>query len=284
MSQVQSEAVQSDVVETAREYYNSEDADNFYFHIWGGEDIHIGLYETDSEDIASASRRTVEHMAAKIGGLDGNSRVLDLGAGYGGAARYLARSHGCRVTALNLSEAENARDRAMNEEAGLDGLIEVVDGNFEQIPAADASYDLVWSQDAILHSPRRAQVIAEVARVLKPGGDFLFTDPMQADDCPPGVLQPVLDRIHLDSLGSFAFYRETAAAVGLQEVEIEDLTHQLPRHYGRVAEELRGQRDALDGKVSATYIERMLAGLQHWVDAGRAGRLAWGVMHFRKPA
>lgn len=276
--------VSTDVVETAREYYNSEDADNFYFHIWGGEDIHVGLYKDDKEAIAPASRRTVEEMAKRIPGLGKDSRVLDLGAGYGGAARYLAKTYGCHVTALNLSEAENNRDREMNKEAGLDHLIDVVDGNFESIPADDGSFDLVWSQDAILHSPRRAQVINEVARVLKPGGDFLFTDPMQADDCPEGVLQPVLDRIHLDSLGSFGFYREAAADAGMQEVQIEDMTHQLTRHYGRVREELDSQRGALAGKVSDGYIERMLAGLQHWVDAGKAGRLAWGIMHFRKGA
>jgi sarcosine/dimethylglycine N-methyltransferase len=274
----------SEVVQIARDYYNSEDADNFYFHVWGGEDIHIGLYEHEDEVIATASRRTVAHMAEQVPGLNAQTRVLDLGSGYGGAARYLAGRFGCHVTALNLSETENARNRAMNEEAGLDGLIDVVDGDFEAVPAEDASYDLVWSQDAILHSPRRAQVVAEVARVLKPGGDFVFTDPMQADDCPPDVLQPVLDRIHLDSLGSFAFYREAAAAAGLEEVAIEDLTHQLTRHYGRVRDELSRQRQALAGKVSDAYIDRMLAGLQHWVDAGSAGHLAWGIMHFRKRA
>ena len=276
-------SAQPDVVQTARDYYNSEDADNFYFHVWGGEDIHIGLYEHEQESIAAASRRTVERMASRVPGLGGDSRVLDLGAGYGGAARYLASSRGCRVTALNLSETENERHRAMNRAAGLDHLIDVIDGNFESVPAQEASYDLVWSQDAILHSPRRGQVMAEVARVLKPGGDFLFTDPMQADDCPPGVLQPVLDRIHLDSLGSFAFYRDAAAAAGLQEVAILDMTDQLVRHYARVRDELARQRASMVGKVSDGYIERMLTGLQHWVDAGQAGRLAWGIMHFRKP-
>src|SRR5690606_36140771 len=39
----------SEVVQTARDYYNSDDADNFYFHVWGGEDIHIGLYESENE-------------------------------------------------------------------------------------------------------------------------------------------------------------------------------------------------------------------------------------------
>jgi sarcosine/dimethylglycine N-methyltransferase len=275
----------SEVVETARSYYNSDDADNFYFHVWGGEDIHIGLYEAPGDSIAAASRRTVQRMAAAVAqGLGPDSRVLDVGAGYGGAARYLAKTYGCRVTALNLSEKENERNRAMNRDQGLDRLIEVMDGSFESIPADDASYDLAWSQDAILHSGHRDRVIAEIARTLRPGGELVFTDPMQADDCPDGVLQPVLDRIHLDSLGSIAFYREAAARNGLEELEVIEMTDYLVTHYGRVQAELGRRREELAGKVSAAYIERMLAGLGHWVEAGERGYLRWGILHFRKSA
>ncbi len=91
-----------------------------------GNDIHIGLYE-DGDTIAAASHRTVEKMAEQLPPLDKYSRVLDIGAGYGGAARHIAREFGCRITALNLSEAENQRHRKMNREAGLDKLIDVVD-------------------------------------------------------------------------------------------------------------------------------------------------------------
>ena len=274
----------SDVVETARRYYNSEDADNFYFHIWGGEDIHIGIYDHADEDIATASRRTVRRMAGLLPAPGPDTRVLDVGSGYGGAARYLAATYACTVTALNLSEAENARNRALCAEQGLGHLVEVVDGSFEDIPFEDGRFDVVWSQDAILHSGRRERVIIEVARVLRPGGHFVFTDPMQADNCPPGVLQPVLDRIHLDSLGSFAFYREVAARHGLAEVEQVEMTGQLVQHYGRVGDELSARRAELAGKVSEEYIDRMLVGLGHWVTAGENGYLAWGIQHFQKPA
>jgi len=274
----------SPVVETARQYYNSDDADNFYFHVWGGEDIHIGIYASPGESIAAASRRTVERMAGQVvQGLGPDSRVLDVGSGYGGAARYLANTYGCRVTALNLSEKENQRNRETNCALSLDQTIDVVDGSFESIPAADGSFDLVWSQDAILHSGHRDQVIGEIARVLRPGGELIFTDPMQADDCPEGVLQPVLDRIHLDSLGSIAFYREAAAHHGLQELEVLELTNDLVVHYMRVRDELERVRDELAGKVSEPYIERMTAGLGHWVEAGERGYLSWGILHFRKP-
>ena len=272
----------SEVVQAARDYYNSEDADNFYYHIWGGEDIHIGLYEQADEDIATASHRTVQQMAALLPALNPDTRVLDIGAGYGGAARYLAKTYGCPVTALNLSETENERDRAMNREAGLDHLIEVLDASFEDIPSEDNSFDVVWSQDAILHSGHRERVMEEVARVLTSGGDFIFTDPMQTDDCPEGVLQPVLDRIHLDSLGSLRFYRQVAERCGLRLVTIVDHSEQLPRHYGRVRQMLRARQSELTNHVSKAYIERMLTGLSHWVEAGEKGYLVWGILHFKK--
>lgn len=272
----------NDAVDIARDYYNSDDADNFYFHVWGGEDIHVGLYQSEQEPIRDASRRTVAHMVKKLSGLDKNARVLDVGAGYGGSMRYLAKTVGCHCVALNLSEVENERNREMNREQGLDKLIDVVDASFEKLDYPDNSFDVVWSQDAILHSDHRDKVIAEVARVLKPGGEFIMTDPMQADDCPEGVLQPILDRIHLSSLGSPGFYIETAKKNGLEDLGYEDHAHQLPRHYGRVLQTLNELQDELKGKVSDDYIERMKKGLQHWIDGGNSGHLAWGIFHFRK--
>lgn len=269
-------------VATARDYYNSEDADNFYFRVWGGEDIHIGLYESDDEPIPDASRRTVAHMGDLLGEPSEDAKVLDVGAGYGGAARYLASTFGCHVTALNLSEVENERDREMNKAQKLDHLIDVWDGSFEDIPAKDNSFDIVWSQDAILHSGNRTKVVEEVARVLKPGGVFIFTDPMQTDDAPKDKLQPIYDRIHLETLGSPGFYREAAKKAGLEEIGFEDHTRQLPRHYGRVLKELESREDSLKGLISDDYISRMKKGLQHWVDGGNAGYLCWGIFRFRK--
>jgi len=271
----------SSTVSTAREYYNSEDADNFYYQVWGGEDIHIGLYQSEDEPIADASRRTVERMASFPEKLGKDSRVLDIGAGYGGAARYLAHTFGCHVTALNLSEVENDRNRQLSREQGLENLVDVVDGNFESLPFEDDSFDLVWSQDAFLHSGERETVFREAVRVMKDGAELVFTDPMQADNCPEGVLQPILDRIHLDTLGSPAFYRQMAEKYGLKEVGFEELTQQLVNHYSRVLAETQVQEANLRG-VSPEYLERMKKGLQHWVDGGQRGYLAWGIFHFRR--
>jgi len=275
----------STAVKTAQEYYNSNDADNFYFHVWGGEDIHIGIYQNPEEDIATASERTVATMSSQCQTkLDAHTLVLDLGAGYGGAARWLAGKFDSHVTCLNLSESQNIRNRTMSIDQGIADHINVIDGSFEEIPAIDQHFDLAWSQDSILHSNQRKRVLEEINRVLKPGGEFIFTDPMQVDDCPADVLQPVLERIHLDSLGSFAYYRQQAQNLGWEEISIDDLTPQLVSHYTRVRQELTKRRESLAGKVSEGYIDRMIQGLGHWINAGNNGYLSWGIMHFRKPA
>lgn len=272
----------SEAVARAEVYYDSTEADAFYKTIWGGEDIHIGLYKSDDEPIADASRRTVETMADRIAVAGADTRVLDLGAGYGGAARYLAGRFGCHVTCLNLSETQNDLNRELTAKAGLDDLVRVVHGNFENIPEPDAGYDVVWSQDAILHSGERTRVLDEIRRVLSDGGQLIFTDPMQADDCPDGVLQPILDRIQLSTLASFAFYRDELGKRGFRAENIDEQTGQLRTHYARVRSTLQENYDQAVGLSGKEYVDNMLNGLQHWVDGADRGYLAWGIMDFRR--
>ena len=274
----------TDIRDITEDYYDSDDADTFYRMIWGGEDLHIGLYDK-TRSIREASTETVDRMAATLPGLDGGTRVLDIGAGYGGSMRRIVSRFGCEATCLNISETQNDTNRAKNRRAKLEDRIRVVHGVFEDIPKADATYDVVWSQDAILHSDQRARVLAEVFRVLKPGGHFVFTDPMQAEDVPEGVLQPVYDRLQLNSLGSMRFYREAATALGFEVVMQQPLTEHLGNHYARVREEMLANRDDLRASgASAAYLDKMARGLEIWVKAAAAGHLAWGIQLFRKPA
>lgn len=273
----------SDVVEKARDYYNSSDADNFYFHVWGGEDIHIGIYKSEDEPIPAASQRTVATMFRELGDLSPGASILDVGAGYGGSARWLARHHGLRVTALNLSEVENERDREMNRDQGLSSLIEVVDGDFESLPFEANRFDAVWSQDAILHSGNRGQVFSGIDRVLKPGGSFVFTDILQRADASPEALQPVYDRIHLPNLGSIEAYDAYAEDLGWKKIGFIAMPEQLPRHYQKVHDSLEERYEELSAFISTEYLDRMKEGLRHWVKAGREGNLSWGILHYQKP-
>lgn len=271
-----------EAVETARAYYNSADADNFYAAIWGGEDIHIGLYASPGESIETASRRTAARMA-DLAAISAEDYVVDFGAGYGGAARYLARRSGCRVDCLNLSEVQNKRNRRLNAEAGLEHLVRVYDGSFEDAPLPSRSYTVVWSQDALLHSGARDQALAEAARLLAPGGRLILTDPMQRDDRPDGALRPVLDRLKLTSLASPTYYCDAGQRAGFQSFQFEERTDHLIQHYQAVLAALDQDAAGLNAHCDPDYIQRMKSGLGHWIKAGRDGLLAWGFIQMRRP-
>jgi sarcosine/dimethylglycine N-methyltransferase len=276
-----STATKKTTVDKAQDYYNSTPADEFYFKIWGGEHIHVGIYNHSKESIKDASPRIVHLMASKLK-LNSDTKLLDLGSGYGGAARYLTKKYGCQVTCLNLSETQNERNESLNKKNGLDHLITVMEGNFEDIPFSDNSFDVVWSQDAIVHSGNREQVLSEVDRVLMETGDFIFTDLMQTYDCPKSVLKPVLERIHLDSLGSFGFYVEQARKLDVKEIRVQDLSEHLTTHYQRVMEETIDRYDEMVETCGKEYIDKMIQGLKHWVEAGENEYLSWGIIHMDK--
>ena len=278
------DTAEADIREITEDYYDSDDADTFYSTIWGGEDLHIGRYGNTS-DIRMASDRSIEAMIAALPPLSQTSRVLDMGAGYGGAMRTLVHKTGCEAVCLNLSETQNEYNLGKVRGARLTDRIGIRHGVFEDVPEEDESFDVVWSQDSFLHSDERAKVLAEAWRVLKPGGHLIFTDPMQTDDVPDGVLQPVYDRLNLNSLGSPRFYREAAEALGFETIKQEETVSDLRAHYARVREELLAHYDLLREKGCSTeYLDKMAVGLQNWVKAADDGHLAWGLQQFRKPA
>ena len=268
-------------VDKAGEYYNSTPADEFYFKIWGGDHIHVGIYNHSKESIKDASPRIVQMMGSKLK-LNTDTKLLDLGSGYGGAARYLAKNFGCHVTCLNLSSNQNERNRALNKKNDLDGLITVVEGHFEDIPFPENSFDVAWSQDAIVHSADRKLVVQEVVRVLNDKGEFIFTDLMQTYDCPNNILKPIIDRIQLDSMGSFGFYLEQGRKLGVKQIEVQNLSEHLTTHYQRVMEETQDRYDEMVESCGKEYIDKMIEGLKHWVEAGKNNYLSWGIVHMNK--
>ena len=112
------------------------------------------------------------HRTATQADLSGK-RVLEVGCGHGGGASYLMRTlHPASYTGLDLNPAGIAFCRKRHNLAGLD----FVQGDAEELPFPDQSFDAVINIESSLHYPRFPRFVAEVARVLCPGGHFLYAD------------------------------------------------------------------------------------------------------------
>ena len=93
--------------------------------------------------------------------------VLEIGCGSGVHARLLAEA-GARLTAIDLTPTAVEMTRRRLELHDLDAT--VLEADAESLPFADASFDFVWSWGVIHHSRDTDRVVAEIARVLRPGG------------------------------------------------------------------------------------------------------------------
>ncbi|MGH9261339.1 MAG: methyltransferase domain-containing protein [Acidimicrobiales bacterium] len=123
-------------------------------------------------------------------GLSSGDAVLDIGCGGGIDTILAAHRVGPtgRVVGLDMLPEMCDRARAAAAAAGTQPWCEFRHGLMEDIPLPDASIDVVISNGVINLSPRKARALAEITRVLKPGGRFCVADLTVDDDLPNEVL------------------------------------------------------------------------------------------------
>jgi SAM-dependent methyltransferase len=124
---------------------------------------------------------------ATIAGLEPSTRVLDLGCGIGGPARYLAGSFGCSVTGVDLSPAFIEAAIYLTARCGLSDRVTFSTGDALHLQFESAEFDAVFLQHVVMNIEDRATLYAEVRRILAPGGRFVTYDLVLRDG---GVVYP----------------------------------------------------------------------------------------------
>ena len=122
-------------------------------------------------DLAVFTTAVAGHLV-NFAGVIGGQTVLDVGTGTGVVA-ITARRKGAKVNGLDLTPALLAQARDSAAVAGL-GDINWKEGDAEALPYQDASFDVVLSQFGHMFAPRPEVALAEMLRVLKPGGIVAF--------------------------------------------------------------------------------------------------------------
>ena len=263
------------IVATTQAYYDGP-ADEIYRTIWG-DNLHLGVPCCDDCPHPEAMENTNAIMAEAVA-LTPQTRVLDLGCGYGSTARYLAANFGCHVTGTNISEKELELARSRGLEAGLDRLLSFEYGDFHSLPYPDDSYDVVWSQEAFLHAADKNAVLSECRRVLKPDGVLIFTDILVRHDTPDAARARIYDRVKSPDMWDLPDYRSALAALELTVTREEDWSQHVARSYGWVRDRLQEQREALLPRIGAETIDNTVAALSFWVDSGNAGYIGWALL------
>lgn len=131
------------------------------------------------EDIGQHSWVGAQEMRGDIERLklSPSSRLIDLGCGPCGPLTFVLASVGCSGTGVELSRAALAVGRERAATLGVDALLSVQEADLnEALPFESGSFDAAISLDVVLHLRDRSKLFDEVARLLRRGGRFLFTD------------------------------------------------------------------------------------------------------------
>jgi SAM-dependent methyltransferase len=121
---------------------------------------------------------------ARAAGIANGDRVLDVGGGIGGPARLLASRYGCAVTVLDLTPAFCEAGKALTAWTDLADRVSFVCASALEMPFADGSFDVAWTQHAAMNIADKPRLYAEVHRVLRPGGHFALFDVMAGPNQP----------------------------------------------------------------------------------------------------
>lgn len=214
----------------------------------GGE-LHPG-----GEDL---TRRALELI--ELGPAD---RMLDIASGAGTSALLAAREFGARVDGVDLGTEAVAGGREAAQEAGLGERVAFTVADAERLPFSDGSFDAILCECALCTFPDKPSAVAEMARVLRPGGRLALSDVVAERDRLPEDLSGTMATIACvgEALPESG-YRELLAGHGFEVTAVSHATEDVARMTQRVKSRLRGAK--VMGMEGLVPIE---GGLRHAIE------------------
>jgi ubiquinone/menaquinone biosynthesis C-methylase UbiE len=167
------------------------------------DEFHVGGLE--------ATKAFTEFMGLKPG-----MRVLDVGCGVGGPARYFASEHGVRVTGIDLTEEFVRAAVSLTKLVNLEDAAKFEQGSALAMPFQKESFDAAYMFHVGMNIADKNALFQDVARVLKAGAKFAIYDVMRMND------EPISYPVPWAASGATSFvvhiegYRKALEAVGFE--------------------------------------------------------------------
>lgn len=204
-----------------------------YYGLWSGRGtlaLHYGYWDHHVRSHAGALTRLNE-VLAEAGDIQPGDRVLDAGSGWGGSSIWLARARGAHCTGVTLERHQARIAAMMARKRGVAAPIRFTRGDFEQLPFAEASFDVVWGVESACHAADKAAFLREAHRVLAPGGRIVVSDFFRKDNnLPPDAerkLQSWVSQWVVPDLARLDGFADDAAAAGFADVAACDITENI---------------------------------------------------------
>jgi sarcosine/dimethylglycine N-methyltransferase len=213
------------------------------------------------------------NILAMHAGVRKDQQVLDVCSGLGGPARWLAHRIGCRVTGIDFTQSRVESARRLTHRVKLDHLVDFIHGDATAMPLPDAHFDVVINQEAWVHIPDKPTVVAQCARVVKPGSVIAFTDIVALVPLAPEEESRLAAEMHEAGIVPVGRYIELLESSGCPVDRCEDLSEEWKGILAERLEMYRSLRDTTIAKFGAAHFAAWDRAYSFFVGLFLAGRL-----------
>ncbi len=243
-----------------------------------GTSIMEQIYATD---YLSPGGPEVSTMLAELGAVAAPGQVLDIGSGLGGAAFFLAREKGCAVTGIDLMQVNVVQAQQRAAIKAPQQQIRFVTANATAVPFASDQFDLVWGQDAWCHVNDKPELLNEIDRVLKPGGQVVFSDWLLRDSIGSGNHE--IRRITASpQMADQKTYARLLAERKFHITHFVDRSTDFTRGYRAVIEQLHNLKASIVDRFGLEVFDKVLGKQELVLAAFEVGELIPGAFVARR--
>jgi cyclopropane fatty-acyl-phospholipid synthase-like methyltransferase len=192
----------------------------------------LGIGRDDPLDVTTISAfdqyhymgtAAVDEAVSRIG-ITPTMRVLEIGGGIGGPARYLAHVSGCHMTVLELQQDLNDTAQHLTRRCGLENRVEHVCGNIlEGVPNTE-QFDALVSWLTFLHIPDRPALYERCFEALKPGARVYVEDYFERGMLTDAEKTLLSREVYCDHVPSMNDYQCELEQTGFRNIEIVDMS------------------------------------------------------------
>jgi arsenite methyltransferase len=205
-----------------------------------------------------------------MAGAGEGDRLLDVASGTGASALLAAREFGVQAVGVEYGAEAVEQARAAASDTGLERRASFLAGDAEALPVGDGCFDLVLCECSLCTFPDKQRAVAEIRRVLRPGGRLALSDVVvDAEHLPERLRGAAATVACVGSALSEAGYRQLLSRGGLRVETSETRDEDADRLARRVEERLRGARLLGIGPVSGAPF-----GIEEAIELARMARRA----------
>lgn len=219
---------------------------------WGSGDVYAVIIEALEQMSKSPDAITIEDLApvdhfharglaatvelADCLPLRPDQKVIDIGCGLGGPARYIAKRFQCKVNGVDITKPFVEAANKLTALLHMEDQVRIELGDGQRLPYTDASFDCAYTQHVTMNVADRSRFFAEAYRVLKPGSFFALTEHGLGPNGDAYYPLPWSE----DGSGAYLMTpsqtREMLEAAGFEDIRIEDTGSKYVSAYKTVME------------------------------------------------